>query len=432
MLQEEADVVIVGAGGGGAVLSLALAQRGIRACVLEQAPGPPKGLRGEILQPNGQRILERLGILTILPPESVRAVDKFHFCKVGGARLCTIDYGMLPPPYNRALVTLPNALHEHVLYALEQMNPGSVRYSATFQDLLWQSNRVTGVLAEQGGTPIQITARVVVGADGWRSRVREALGIPTRVHRYRDGYLVSVLDASESVTDTQYMVGRRTILGIFPAPADKVYLVYMIPAESFPSLRQAGLEHLRARWTSVCPAYEKTFQNLRAWDQTAYMPTVRVRVARWVADGAALIGDAAHAMNPHASQGRMQAMEDALTLADVIETRLQGGESLSSSALREYERLRRPQVTMLQRLADEEVLFWNTGNPILAALRNRVFKTLDQNRRLQYQVLTATAGLRTSAPFNLLDRVLALGVIPDPRNTSGGPEDNGNPVKKPS
>jgi choline dehydrogenase-like flavoprotein len=49
----ETDVAIVGAGGGGAVLALMLAQQGIRSLVLERAGGPPQGLRGEILQPNG-------------------------------------------------------------------------------------------------------------------------------------------------------------------------------------------------------------------------------------------------------------------------------------------------------------------------------------------------------------------------------------------
>src|SRR5687767_6732653 len=99
------DVAIVGAGGGGAVLALALAQRGIRSVVLERAPEPPTGLRGEILQPNGQHVLDRLGLLGKLPGEARRAVRKFHFFGASGRRLCTIDYGELPPPYNRALVT---------------------------------------------------------------------------------------------------------------------------------------------------------------------------------------------------------------------------------------------------------------------------------------------------------------------------------------
>ena len=66
----ETDVAIVGAGGGGAVLALMLAQQGVRSLVLERGSGPPQGLRGEILQPNGQRVLDRLGLLDKLPPPS--------------------------------------------------------------------------------------------------------------------------------------------------------------------------------------------------------------------------------------------------------------------------------------------------------------------------------------------------------------------------
>src|SRR5689334_22764984 len=105
VITQETDIAVVGAGGGGAVLALALAQKGIKTIVLEQAPGPPQGLRGEILQPNGQRVLDQLGLLNKLPADSTRDVRRFHFCKVGGERLCTVDYGDLPPPYNRAVVT---------------------------------------------------------------------------------------------------------------------------------------------------------------------------------------------------------------------------------------------------------------------------------------------------------------------------------------
>ena len=52
---------------------------------------------------------------------------------------------------------------------------------------------------------------------------------------------------------------------------------------------------------------------------------------------------------------------------------------------------------------------------MLAWLRNRVFSTIDQNPRLKYQVLTATAGLRETPPLGMLDRFLALGLVPDPR-----------------
>lgn len=410
---ERTDVVIVGAGGGGAVLGLALAQKGIRAIVLEQGSGPPMGLRGEILQPNGQRILDDLGILGNLPTHAVRSVTHFHFCRAGGERLCTIDYRMLPPPFNRAIVTLPNAAHHAILDAFEASALGRLSYGTVFKRLLREENRVVGVEAEQAGRPVTIQASLVVGADGALSKVRDALAIPTQLHRYREGYLIAILEhVSAELTDARYYVGRRSILGIFPAADRKAYLFYMIPADSLPQIKADGLENLRRAWAAIAPDLAPVFAGLSDWNQVAYMPTGRVRTATWVADGAVLIGDAAHAMNPHASQGRMQAMVDAVTLADLLPSLLKASD-LSARALSTFERLRRPQVDMLQRLADEQVVFWNSGNPIIGFLRDRVFRTLDRNRRLRYQVLATTAGLRDRAPFGLMDRLIAAGFWPD-------------------
>jgi len=64
-------------------------------------------------------------------------------------------------------------------------------------------------------------------------------------------------------------------------------------------------------------------------------------------------------------------------------------------------------------LADQQVFYWNTGNPFIAFLRDRVFQTLDRNARLRYQVLSTTAGLRKTAPFSLTDRMIAAGFLPD-------------------
>jgi monooxygenase len=410
---EETDIAVVGAGGGGAVLALALAQKGIRTIVFEQAAGPPKGLRGEILQPNGQAVLDRLGLLHKLPEDSTRTVRTFHFCRVGGERLCTVDYGDLPPPYNRAVVTLPNVAHRAILDAIQGRPTVSLWYDATFTGLIQEGRRVVGVTVTRGSDKVSVKAKVVVGADGFFSKVREALDISTDLHVYPDGYLIAILDAPTPVTEAKYFVGKKTILGMFPAAGNKVYLFYMIPSGSYERIKEQGIPALQRAWTAIDPSSAQLFSDLRDWNQTAYMPTGRVRTSTWVADGAVLIGDAAHAMNPHASQGRMQAMVDALTLADLLPECLAQND-FSRAKLKRYEEARRPQVTMLQRLADEQVMFWNTANPVLAFLRDRVFRTLDRNARLRYRVLSTTAGLRPTAPFNLIDRVMAAGFLPDP------------------
>ncbi|CUS38698.1 putative 2-octaprenyl-3-methyl-6-methoxy-1, 4-benzoquinol hydroxylase [Candidatus Nitrospira nitrosa] len=410
---EETDIAVVGAGGGGAVLALALAQKGIKTIVLEQAPGPPLGLRGEILQPNGQQVLDRLGLLNKLPVSSTRTVHQFHFCRVGGQRLCTIDYRDLPPPYNQAVVTLPNVAHHAIVDAVEREPSVSLRYRATFTGLLRENGRVVGLTAKQGDQERTIKAKVVVGADGAFSKVREALQIPADLYLYPQGYLIALLDAAIPMDEAKYFVGKRTILGLFPAAGDKVYAFYMIKTGSYDQVKAQGLSSLQNAWIAIDPSSEPIFRTLIDWKQTAFLPTGRVRTPTWVADGAVLVGDAAHAMNPHASQGRMQAMVDAMTLADLLPECL-ATDDYSAATLKRYEESRRPHVAMLQKLADEQVLFWNTANPLIGFLRDRVFSTLDRNARLRYRVLSTTAGLRKDPPFGMLDRLMAAGFLPDP------------------
>jgi 2-polyprenyl-6-methoxyphenol hydroxylase-like FAD-dependent oxidoreductase len=409
---EETDVVVVGAGGGGAVLALALAKQGIGTVVLDQAAGPPKGLRGEILQPNGQQVLDRLGVLPSLPADATRSVRHFHFCRAGGKRLCSIDYGDLPAPYNRAIVTLPNVAHHAIVAAVQQEKSVTLRYGTSFTGLLRESDRVVGLSTKGPDGTNLIRAKIVVGADGAFSKVREALKIPADLYLYPDGYLIAILESEEPVSESFYYIGAKTILGLFPATGNKVYIFYMIPKDSMETVKQRGLPALHETWSRIAPQFTGLFRHLNDWSQTAYMPTGRVRTPTWVADGAVLIGDAAHAMNPHASQGRMQAMVDAMALSDLLPGCL-ADKDCSAIRLHAFERARRPQVTMLQQLADQQVFYWNTGNPVVAFLRDRVFQTLDRNARLRYQVLSTTAGLRVTPPFSGIDRMIAAGLFPD-------------------
>lgn len=411
------EVVVVGAGGGGAILGLALAQKGVSVLVLERQPGPPTALRGETIQPNGQRILDQLGILPALTPETVQAVQRFHFVRIGKERLCTMDYGVLPAPYNRALVALSNSVHHLILDRLSSQNSAQLWYGAEFQGLVQWNGKVGGVMVRRAGEEqsIEIEARLVVGADGAGSLVRRALGVNADVQHYRHGYLVMLLPRPEGMQGAaRYYVGCGEILGLFPAPGDRVVALYMVEADAVGAFKARGLGVFKARLGEIDPAMIKPMEGLTAWEQAGFLPCTRVRTDRWVVEGAALIGDAAHAMNPHASQGRMQAMADAMALADVIMRCRETGD-WSAHALSAYEEARRPQVEMLQRLADEQVLFWNAADPIRCFLRDRVFRGMDRNARLRYQALTATAGLRVAPPLTWTDKLTAAGFLPDPR-----------------
>ena len=117
-------VLIVGAGGGGAVLGIALTRKGIANIVLEQAAGPPQGIRGEILQPNGQALLHNLGLLEVLPTDAAKSVRFVPFSsKVGERDFALSIMGCCHPPYNRALVMWPNVVHHTILDCLKRENP---------------------------------------------------------------------------------------------------------------------------------------------------------------------------------------------------------------------------------------------------------------------------------------------------------------------
>ncbi len=411
------EVVVVGAGGGGAILGLALAQRGVSVLVLERQPGPPAVLRGETIQPNGQRILDQLGILPALTPETIQSVQRFHFVGMGGERLCTMDYGVLPAPHNRALVALSSAVHHLILDRLSAQKSAQLWYGTEFQGLVQRDGRVGGVVVRRVGTDnsSEIEAQLVVGADGAGSLVRRALGIAADIHHYRQGYLITLLPRPEGMRgEARYYVGCGELLGLFPAPGERVVALYMIEADAVTTFKARGLDAFKRRVSEIDAAMAKPLESLTAWEQVGVLPCTRVRTDHWVVEGAALIGDAAHAMNPHASQGRMQAMADAMALVDVIMRCRETGD-WSARAVSAYEQVRRPQVEMLQRLADEQVLFWNTADPVRCFLRDRVFRGMDRNPRLRYQALTATAGLRTTPPLTWLDKLIAAGFLPDPR-----------------
>ena len=399
------------------MLALALAQRGIRVCVIERQRHLPTTLRAETIQPNGQQILQRLGILESLGPDTVQPVQRFHFIKIGGSRLCTVDYDMLPAPWNRALVAQSNKVHELILARLSAQPTAELICGMEFQGLIQRNGSVRGVVVQStdGKDAAKIEASLVVGADGAGSLVRQALGLPAELHRYRHGYLIALLPRPPGMEGAaRYHVGRGELLGMFPASENCLVALYMVEASGLNDFKARGLEAFKQRLVAIDPAMRTSVESLATWEQVSFLPAFRVRAERWVADGAALIGDAAHAMNPHASQGRMQAMTDAMVLADVI-MKCRNTEDWSAKALSEYETARRPQVTMLQALADEQTMFWNASDPLRCYLRNRVFRVMDRNARLRYQALTATAGLRTNPPLTWLDKLIAVGLLPDPR-----------------
>ncbi len=405
------DVLIIGAGTGGLVLALLMAKKGLKVAILDQQLSPMPLPRGEILQPNGLKILNQLGLLQDLLKADVHYNKKVHFQQASGNHLCTINYSTLPSPYNYALVLLPEVLQGLLLREVAELPNIETYWGTAFKYVCREGIRVTGAKAQRAAEPIHFECKMVVGGDGAGSRVRDAFQIKHQSHAYADGYITMVVDRPPGFeSDSSYILGKEMIFGAFPVSSQKVYLFYLVPKNKLEVVRDKGIKWLKAKILSLHSErglqWAAPLKEIASWDQTAYMRCFRVRCDRWVVNGGALLGDAAHAMNPHVAQGRNTAMEDAMILSHVLESCFQSGD-FSDKALSDYEMKRRVNVEKLQALGDEMVLFWNSALPPIVWLRDRVFKKVGKRTILHDKLLRTVAGIQMS-PFNLLDRLSAV------------------------
>src|SRR5215218_7190839 len=166
-LPTRTDVVIVGAGPTGLMLAGDLAAAGVRTTVLERHAGKSGltrafGVHARTLELFDLRGLADDLIATGSPVRDLRLFDRVH-----------VDLSLLPSRFAYLLIT-PQYQVERLLRAR------AVRHGAT----IVPGVQVTGLREEDNGVDVQISggppirASYVVGADGVRSTVREALGLP--------------------------------------------------------------------------------------------------------------------------------------------------------------------------------------------------------------------------------------------------------------
>lgn len=408
---EENDVVIVGAGVGGLTLGLLLGERGFRVTILDQRTVSEPLSKPELLQPAGLEVLDALGALERLRARSVVRCEVFDFFSAGGHTLCRVNYRTLAHRFPYTLIAFPHVTQSVLLEKLSEYPTVRVRWGCTMSGLARSCGRPSQVTFWENGALKHESAKVVVGSDGKHSRVRVEAGIHATLTHYRDAFVTLVVRRPSSFEDAvRYHVGRRRILGMFPISPERLCLLFMVPAEGFDAVKARGLSALKAEISAIDEGMADALSEVTDWSRVSYMDCQTARVVSWVADGVALLGDAAHACHPHVAQGSTQAMLDAMALWRVLSRCFDTGD-FSAERLAAYEDARRPSVDALQRIAHEYAWLWNTGNPLLAWLRDRAFRRIGRRPNLLSKVLETEAGLRV-APLSVPERLQAVGMLP--------------------
>lgn len=203
----------------------------------------------------------------------------------------------------------------------------------------------------------KFNADLVIGADGARSFVREHHGIEAREFPYGQTAVVTHLQPERSHERTALQrFTRQGPLGMLPLADGGVSVVWSIADKLADEARNASDAELSAMLTE---ASDYVLGRLQVSGPRGEFPLCARHASRYVMQGLALIGDAAHAVHPLAGQGANLGLQDAAKLAEVVDAALGEGEFPGDMrVLRRYERARKGEnATMLHFMTGLNHLF---------------------------------------------------------------------------
>lgn len=220
----------------------------------------------------------------------------------------------------------------------------------------------TAVLLESG-TRHEVTADVVVGADGLHSGVRALLLRPDEVTRVDTGWggWVAWSPPDQDPDLYEEVWGDGFFLGLYPVRA-RTGVFLGGPAAATARGPLALADHVRTRVRDTRPRLAAALDAVAATPAAYRWDVADARSAHWTHGPVALVGDAAAAFLPTAGVGAAMAVESAASLAD----QLAGvGPAGVRSALDAYEREQRPRVEAAQDASRSLArLMFRSGRPL--------------------------------------------------------------------
>ncbi len=383
------DVGVIGCGTAGPAAALLLARAGHRVTVYERVPQPGPVGAGILLQPTGQAVLARLGLL-----ERVRAraapVERLLSQRVDGRAIVDLGYDEIGPAVG--LGVHRGVLFQALFDALRAEAGIELRLGCDVERIDGDGAR-RRVVPRGGGAPGGPHDLVVV-ADGADSGLRLGPAVPARADRNRWGALWFVARDPAHAFDRrlfQVVDGARRMLGLLPTGLGPhgeepvVSLFWSIRADRLEAWRAGDLAAWKQEVVAMAPAAAPVVAQIRAAGDLLFAGYRDVRMRRWHAPGAVVLGDAGHATSPQLGQGANLALWDALVLADTLAA---GGD------LAAYTRARRAHLRYYQLAARWLTPLFQSDSRLAGWLRDRLLPLVNRigpTRRMMTQTM---AGLR--------------------------------------
>jgi len=351
---------IVGAGFAGLAAACALARRGWQVRVHERADRLRAAGAGIYIYENGLRVLEALGAYD----DAVATAPVAHTREVRDENNRVLSVHRWDPTkrvFSIVRQQVVEAMAASARRAGAEIVTGSEGIRATPQGLLTLANGE------------EVAADLVVAADGTNSGLRDALGLLARRRRLPDGAIRLLMDmtAEELGTDRgttiEYWSASRRVL-YTPCSKDAIYLALtMLDRDRLAKVTPVD----KAAWTAWFPHLRDVIA--RIGEEGRYDRFEYIRLKRWSAGHAAVLGDAAHALPPNIGQGAGCAMMNALALGVFLDRH-----DDVAMALTQWERHERPITDHTQRVS----LFLGLPTTWPAPLRRAFFQIAGRSKWL--------------------------------------------------
>jgi 2-polyprenyl-6-methoxyphenol hydroxylase-like FAD-dependent oxidoreductase len=306
-------VGVVGFGIAGAAVSTLLAKSGHSVTLLERAPKVGPIGAGLLLQPSGQLVLQRMGVLDRVIAGAA-PIEELHAVCREGRELIRLPYRDFKPG------TRAYGVHRGLLFtALQEAvesQPVDVCLGCEVTACVARDDRVYLFDADRREHgPFDF----VIAADGSRSALRKQSGLRHWVTTYDHGALWATGPCT-AVRDKLYQVcqGTRHLLGIVPIGGGQCSLYWGLPFRELSAVMHRGLLTLKKELTAFCPESQEIVEPITDLRQFVYTTYRHVWMSRWFNRHMLFLGDSAHAMSPHLGQGGSIALLDAWTFADCV------------------------------------------------------------------------------------------------------------------
>ena len=305
------DVLIVGAGPVGMTAAHELTRYGIPCRIVDSSVGTKQISKALILHVRTQEVLDAMGISAALATEAVplRQVEMYAYGnRLGRWRLDGIDS---PHPYP---VIHGQNRTEHLLERAINAQGVQVEWQTSITDLRQDAEGVTVQLQHGGGQIETVRARYVIGCDGTKSVVRQAVGIPFEGDHYTGEQFIQT-DAKIRWTlpsGCSYLFLTKVgYMMVIEMPDDYVRVFISLPDTDPSNNSDPSLQDILASLHEMgTPEAQLTEPIWLSRYRTSHRTATHFREGRVF-----LAGDAGHTHVPIGGQGMNTGMQDAFNLA---------------------------------------------------------------------------------------------------------------------